>query len=316
LNVNGWRRAALCASLLAAALVAACGGGSKAGGDFHAARVLAFGDEYSVINNDQSKYTVNALLAGSSTALDCNSNPIWIQFLAANYGQSFPQCPGLTAVEPASRIYATNGATVADLTTQIDQAVVDGGFFGSDLVTVLVGSNDIVALFQQYPAVGEDQLLAAADTAGTALANQVNRIAGLGGKVLISTIPNIGLTPFAGDRSVNSTDGSPALLARLSVRFNDAMLAHLLNDGTKIGLIQLDEYLQAVDTATQAGSTVSYANTTQAACAVALPRCTTATLVADAVNASWLWADNRHLGAAGQFALGSLAATRAQNNPF
>ena len=31
---------------------------------------------------------------------------------------------------------------------------------------------------------------------------------------------------------------------------------------------------------------------------------------------TWLWADDRHLSAGGQRALGSLAQTRAANNPF
>jgi len=44
--------------------------------------------------------------------------------------------------------------------------------------------------------------------------------------------------------------------------------------------------------------------------------CTTNTLQPDAVNSTWLWADDRHLGPSGQTALGSLAITRAQNNPF
>ena len=168
----------------------------------------------------------------------------------------FPQCNNNGTPDPASRIYATNGAMVADITTQIDMLLNnDGGFGTNDLVTVLVGANDIVAQFQQYPATGEDVLTANLTAAGTALATQVNRIAAYGARVLIVTVPNIGLTPFGGDRSVGSTDGNPALLSRLSIAFNDALLANLLNDGHKIGLVQLDEYLQAVDTASIQGQT-------------------------------------------------------------
>lgn len=315
-NVNRKARAALCAGMLAsAALLASCGGGSKAEA-FVANRVIAFGDEFSVINADGSKYTVNALVSGSST-LDCASNPIWVQSVAAVYGLSFPQCPG-TANDPVSRIYAANGAQVADVSDQIDQHLnTGGGFTAKDLVTVFAGANDVFAQFQQYPAVSEAQLAANLTAAGTALAAQVNRLAGYGAKVLIVSIPDLGLTPAAGDRSTGSTDGNPALLTRLSTKFNDALLANLLNDGHKIGLIQLDEYLKSVDTAAINNSSgAPFSNTTLVACAVALPRCTTSTLVPDAVNATWLWADGRHLGAGGQSSLGSLATTRAQNNPF
>jgi hypothetical protein len=318
LNLNRYARAALGAGLLAsAALLAGCGGGEQVQ-RFFPSRVLAFGDEFSVVNANGTKYTVNGLVSGSTTQIDCTVNPIWIQSLAANYGLAFPECRGSTVVDPVSRIYAANQATVADLAAQIDNHIANGGgFVNGDLATVLVGANDVLAQFQQYPAVGEDQLSANLVAAGAALAEQVNRLAALGAKVLIVAIPDMGLTPFAGDRTAGSTNGNPALLTRLSTKFNDALLANILNDGHKIGLVQLDEYLKAVDTAAinkYSGST--YSNSTLAACAVALPNCTTNTLVPDAVNSVWLWADDRHLGATAQAALGSLAVTRTQNNPF
>jgi len=314
-KLNGMGRVALLAGVLATALLASCGGGQQVQ-SFVASRVISFGDESSVIRTDGSKYTVNALQTGSTTAVDCTSNPVWVQSVAAAYGLTFPQCP-LFAVDPVSRIYATSGARVADISTQIDAMLADGGFTSGDLVTVMAGANDIIDQFSQYPGVGEDQLLANVSAAGAELAAQVNRIAGTGAKVLISTIPDMGLTPYAGDRSAGSTNGNPGILSKLSTRFNTALLVHLLNDGHKIGLISLDEYLIAIDRATQAG-TGSYANTTLAACATSapLPKCTTATLVTDAVGAVWLWADDRHLGPSGQASLGSLAVTRAQNNPF
>lgn len=312
-RVRAIKRAVLCAGVLVSALLSACGGGEQAS-TFHASRVIAFGDEFSVINSDQSKYTINALVSGTTT-LDCEANPIWIQGLAAVYGVAFAQCPSTRGLQSVGLIYATNGAVVADLATQIDAQLANDGFHDGDLVTVLVGANDVVAQFAQYSTLGEEQLLSNLDAAAIELANQVNRLADLGAKVLISTIPNMGLTPFGGDRSAGSTDGNPALLSRLSTRFNDTLLVNLTNDGHKIGLIQLDEYLRAIDTATRAGRG-TVANTTLPACAVALPHCTTNTLVADAVGATWLWADNRHLAPVGQAGLASLAATRAQNNPF
>ena len=64
-------------------------------------------------------------------------------------------------------------------------------------------------------------------------------------------------------------------------------------------------------------------NTTDAACLTSapLPTCTTSTLTTDssgtAASAStWVWADNLHLSPGAQSTLGSLAVTRAQNNPF
>ena len=53
-----------------------------------------------------------------------------------------------------------------------------------------------------------------------------------------------------------------------------------------------------------------------AACAVALPDCTTNTLVLNAAANTWLWADNLHLGAQGHAQIGNAALTRAARNPF
>jgi len=313
-NVSGWVRRAACVGAVAcAALLASCGGGQP-GQRFYPSRIIVFGDELSLVQADGSKYTINALVSGSTTALDCTSNPIWVQTLASVYGLVFPQCPGAVS-NPVSQIYAANGASVNDLAGQISQQQLNGGFTASDMVTVLVGGNDVVAEFAKYPDVCETQLDADLDALGTALATQVNLLADTGAKILVSTIPDMGLTPFAGDRSAGSTDSNPALLSRLSARFNDALLAHLTNDGSKIGLIQLDEYLQSTDHATLLGQG-TYANTTLPACSVALPACNTNTLVPDAINAAWLWADNRHLTPSGQANLATLAVTRAQNNPF
>lgn len=309
-------RAALRACLLAAAaLVAACGGGDQST-LFSASRVIAFGDESSVLTGDGKKYTVNAFASGSSTAIDCTSNPIWVQTVAANFGLTFPQCPSATpgALPSTSRIRAGVGAKVADLAGQIDAQIADGGIRGGDLATLLVGVNDVIAQFERSPAASEADLLAAMDAAGAVLAGQANRLAGLDARVLISTIPDVGLMPYSGDRSSGSTNPNPVLLSRMSARFNDSMLAALLNDGRKIGLVQLDQYLNVVDRSARVGQS-TYLNTVQGACTVALPDCTTGTVVAGSTT-SWLWADDRRLGARGQGDLGSLAVSRINTNPF
>ncbi|MGM2693080.1 hypothetical protein ACS2QQ_29395, partial [Bacillus cereus group sp. Bce032] len=90
------------------------------------------------------------------------------------------------------RIYAANGAKVADLVTQVDQHLSGGGAFSAkDLVTLFVGQHDVLALYAQYPTTPAEQLVASARLAGEALAGQVTRIADAGGKVLVSTAPEM-----------------------------------------------------------------------------------------------------------------------------
>ena len=312
-------RAALCAAGLAAGLLlAACGGGGDQATSFSAKRVFAFGDEASLIEASGKKYTVNAYATDSTTVLECRSNPIWVQSVALKYGLSFAQCPSSTAADaPAStsRMRAALGAKVADLAPQIDAQIAESGIQAGDLATLFVGVNDVIAWFEQVPTIGEARALAGAGAAGSALAAQANRLAALDARVLIATLPNVGLMPYAGGRSAGSANPNPGVLARLSARFNDAMLSNLLNDGRKIGLIQLDVFLNATDRATALGLG-TYANTTLGACAVALPDCTTATLLPAVGTTLWLWADDRHLGAGGQSSLGSLAISRLNTNPF
>jgi len=318
LNVKGWRAALLGAGAAMAVLLAACGGGEQVQ-KFTATRVFAFGDESSVINPDGTKYSINALT--TTGAIDCATNPLWVQSIAAIYGLVFPQCNVNAVPGPASRIYATVGARVANLSLQIDQQVAAGGFADGDLATVLIGANDIIDQFQQYPGVSEDQLNANLAQAASDLAAQVNRLADLGVKVIIVTAPDMGLTPFAGDPA----GANAALLSRLSAQFNIKMRRGIYNDGRRIGLVLLDEY---IGTVRKFG--LGFANSTLAAClsSAPLPNCSTDTLGTDAAAVpppatpasasagTWLWADDRHLTPGGQNSLANLAAQRAQNNPF
>lgn len=330
LKANRIRPVALCAGLLlASGLLVSCGGGGTQTNTFIAKRVIAFGDESSVINaSDGSKYTVNAVLTSDNTKFDCASNPIWVQSVAAQYGLVFPQCKG-DVPGPVSRIWATNHATVADLAAQIANQANDGGFSSDDMVTVLVGANDIVAEFNTYPDVPESQLISNLRQAGATLAAQVNSIAELGPKVLVSTTPDLGRAPLGGDRSSGSTNVNPGVLTRLSAAFNGGLLAGLNNDGRKIGLVLLDTYVQGADASRIAGGTL-FVNTTLGACLTTAlpPACTTLTMGTDAADiptptvvstangVSWLWADSIHLSAGGQAGLASLAISRARNNPF
>jgi outer membrane lipase/esterase len=327
---DGMRAAAMrvLGVLLSAVVLASCGGGQQVE-RFVPTRVLAFGDENSVIDaTTHMKWTVN-YQADSSTPVDCKLNPIWIQLLASAYSLVFPECntAATPVVSPASRIEAQASARSADVKTQIDNFLLsaDGGFAGKDLVTILAGQNDILDQYALIKAGSstEAQAIAVLEQAGTALAGQVNRVGTAGGKALISTVPDMGLTPFA-IAEESASAGSAAQLTRLTARFNSKLRVGLINDGHMIGLLLTDELVQAL-----VNSKATITNVTDAACATtaALPDCTTLTLstlvtttqptppTKDTLGA-WLWADDKHLSPAGHAQLGSLASSRAQNNPF
>jgi hypothetical protein len=321
-----WR--GVVAALLGVLLVS-CGGGQQVD-KFVPARVLVFGDETSRIEDridatgvhNGDKYTIN-FKADANTERDCTLNPIWVQVLATAYSLVFPEC-NKAAVATTSRILATVGAKVADVNTQVQAFVAADKFAGNDLVTVMAGANDIL---EQYNAIRagtstEEQASAVLDQRGADLAGIVNFIGTSGGKVLIATAQDMGLTPFAVKENVARPDlAPPALLTRLTSRFNTKLRIGLINDGHMIGLLLFDEQIQSIAKTT--GWVVD-----QKACLDTavnpLTLCDTTTTVDDtrvtppvkATGSSWLWADDTHISSGGHSALGSLAYNRASNNPF
>ncbi len=312
----------------AALLLSACGGGEQES-KFDAQRVIAFGDETSLIvdvraDGNGSKYSVNETVSSTDTTIACRSSPLWIQVVANNYGLLFPQCnPGPTPqANPQSRIRATFGARAADLAQQIATQTAESNFRSNDLATVLVGANDIIAEYQQYPGVGEDQLLADVDAAASEVARQVNRLADLDVRVLISTIPDLRYSPYAiAENAAHSDTDRAELIARLVTRFNTALRKSIRNDGTRIGIVFTDEYVQ---TAARLSGSNGINNATTAVCDLTRSQlsppsildCTQLTLIPNGSPTSFLWADDRHLSAGAQNTIGNLAAQRARNNPF
>jgi outer membrane lipase/esterase len=308
-------RSLLAATVLAAAaLLASCGGGGQIE-DFQPKRIMAFGDESSLITSEGRKYTVNALNS-TTKALDCASNPIWVQSLASTFGLVFVECNSDSVVAPTGQIYAQAGAKVAELKIQLDTFFATGGFNSKDLVTVMAGANDVLEIYAQYPQQGLDTLKALAGQRGRDLATQVNRIANADGRVIVVTLPDLGLTPYAlAERDSKPDTNRSELLTELVTAFNTEMRLNIINDGRLIGLVLGDEMVQSI---VKYPSSYGYANVTEAVClsTVVLPGCTSSTLVTDGSASTWLWADSTRLSPAGHSRLGTLAISRATNNPF
>lgn len=304
----------LAAVLGATALLAACGGGEQID-PFDPARMLVFGDETSALRSDGTKYSVNATDT-TTGAIACGSNPLWVQVLASQFGLVFKECNPNNLASPTALMYAASGAKVADVTAQIDRQLALDGFNDRDLVTVLVGANDVLELYAQFPTQSAAALGDAAEARGVALAAQVNRIANAGGKVIISTVQDMGVTPYAlKQKAANADTDRAAVLTELSRRFNVGLRLNIINDGRMIGLILTDELLAAVS---RYPSAYSVANAKDPSCAAASlpPVCTDKTLVTNATASGWMWAGDTLLGPGEQARIGSLARSRATNNPF
>ena len=311
-----WQRAL--ASLLAAAgLLAACGGGTSQYDPFVAQRLFAFGDETSTLTaapaGNGRKYSVNGLDVDGN--VDCRLEPLWVQSVASLYGFVFAECNRDNVAEPQARMYAAAAAKVADVAAQVETAQVQsGGLRDKDLATVMAGANDILELYARFPGESEATLLTEARARGERLARAVNRLVELGAKVIVSDVPDMGLTPFAAQQKALYTDTDrAALLTRLTTAFNEELGVKVLLDGRFVGLVQAEMQFRAVSLFPESFGLV---NVTAAVCTVALPDCRSDTLLTGAVASQYLWADATRLSSGGQAQLGTLARDRAQRNPF
>ncbi|MDH0865452.1 SGNH/GDSL hydrolase family protein [Mitsuaria sp. GD03876] len=299
----------------ATALLAACGGGGEQIDPFNPKRVIAFGDEASTLRADGTKYSINALDT-TTGALVCGGNQIWVQSVAARFGLVFGQCNPDKLATPTARMYAAAGAKVADVGAQIDRQFALDGFNNKDLVTILAGANDVLELYAQFPAQDAGTLGNAAQARGEALAALVNRIVDADGRIVLSTVQDMGLSPFAiKEKAAHSDTDRAALLSELSRRFNAGMRLKIRNDGHYIGLILTDELMGTMSRfPTAYGAT----NSVDGACLASSlpPVCTDKTLVANATATSHMWASDTLIGPVLHSNIGLQAINRATSNPF
>jgi hypothetical protein len=299
------------ACVLVLTLLAACGGGTSQFDPFVPKRLLAFGDDSSALTTRGHKYSVNGLDANG--VISCNAEPLWVQSLAAQYGFAFAEC-NPTNIEPQARMLAAAGAKVADVAAQVEAQVASGGFRDGDLATVLAGTNDVLELYSLYPGRSEDSLLAEARSRGEILAGVVNRLVGLGVKVVVSDLPDLGMSPFAAvQKQLDSNVDRPALITRLTTAFNEQLGVKVVLDGRYVGLVQAQLRWQAIS---RSAGSFGLTNIVDPICTVPLPDCTTATLLTGAVASQSLWADDTRLSTGGQAQLATLAIDRARRNPF
>jgi hypothetical protein len=298
-----WRRLALAAAVAAGALLAGCGGETRDA--FQPARLHVFGDETSRLEPDGRRHGINGLTGG---AFDCAALPIWVQSVAARTGRVFAEC-NPTGATPTAFMRATVGARVADVAAALATYAATTAAPG-DLITVAVGLHDVLDLHASFPGTAEATLRAEAERRGEQLAVALNAVVRVDGPVaLLATVPDVGRTPFA----LAQPAGHAALLTRLSEAFNSGLRRGIVNDGRRIGLVDAFNLVQVMATRP---ANFGIADATQAACSLALPNCTTSTLVTGATADNRLWADSLRLAPPAQSRLASEAGLRLQDNPF
>lgn len=311
-----WPRLKAAALTSAALVLASCGGSTYDA--FQPSRILSFGDEYSYMDSAGRKFTVDYLDSNGVRNCDKEEYRLWNQAVAERFDFAFAQCNPLGRDTSKALLYAQPGATVAGITAQIDQHIAAGGFKAGDLALVLGGANDVKALGVQFPAQTAAALQAAAYDAGKALGAQVNRLIGLGVRVLVMTTPDVGLAPYGAAQDALAP-GRKALLTALTSDFTRGMRDTITNDGRLAAVTLSADLVRRIvdDPQDQYGSYVH----DRGACAegVSTLDCTTGTLRPDVTTGRltlYVYADDQHVSPNIQRLWGNLALERVRENPF
>jgi outer membrane lipase/esterase len=310
-------------------LLASCGGGTDQVDPFEPTRYMAFGDAMSVITKPGPqglKYAVNAVDSdGNPDCTISSSNQpslLWTQILGNTFNFVFEEC------NPSGRtkfgdIFAKPDARSADFVMQVAEARLKYGEFGcKDLMSVLIGVNDVIDLYETVyladPTPSTANAVASELSArGTRLGQAIAALtANNGPNFIVSTIPRINQTPYGRQQAALwPALNVPNVLSQFSDAFNTALRTAIPNDGSRWGLVELDAIVNA---AINNPDSYDLDNVRDAVCAKELPNCNN--VVGDLVpggNAeTWLWASDRWIGWRAHSRLGNFSRTRAQDNPF
>ena len=301
------------------ATLASCGGGTYQVTAFAPARVLSFGDESSRLETGQGlKYSINGV---TQSRTDCTVAPLWNQIVANSYGLVYANCnPNVSSATNAIDLTTVN-ATVDDVVKKVAAFQAGDTFNYNDLVTIWVGTHDILTEYQANGAGDQATLLANMRTQGAALAGVVNSIAAAGGKVLLLTVPSLADSPFGYAEAQRGDFDRLKLLADMTTQFNLGLRSNIVNDGSKIGLVLADDLVHNAARNPGGFGLIQLANQTAGCLDTApLPTCTSDTLRDDPTTGqaatNYMWADATHLGPVLQTQIGNQASNRAHTNPF
>ena len=325
----------LAPAALAAALLAACGGSTSQVEAFKPDRLIVLGDENSMIEDfvdaegkhDGFKYTLNDRSA--TTTGKCLNLPNLAQSVASLYGFVFAQC-NPTDITPKAFILAKRHAKVDDPTTGLAQQLSGTTDLGkADLVMMMIGSNDIIELYERtLSGLSAADALAESQRRGALAADRINAVLATGARALVITVPDLGLSPYAVHAN-RTNPGASGLLGSLTYEFNAYLRTRIdatRYDGRNYGLVLADDIVAAMSklptsflTAPSVASVAACGTAdgqTADAVATAVLGCNITNLVTDANSGSHLWASDRHLGPSAHSRIGVQAQSRAATNPF
>lgn len=314
------RAAAGLVAIGALAALASCGGGTYQVSTFKPVRLLSFGDESSRLEGAQGlKYSINGT---TNAQIDCTVAPIWNQALANSYGLVFANCNPNASNNLSAVDLTAVGGTVDDVVNKVAAFESGDTFNYNDIVTIWVGMNDVLTEYQANGSGDQAALLTDIKQQGATLGGLVNHIANAGAKVVLLTIPDMSYSPYGYAEAQRGDFDRAKLLSDMSTQFNLGLRTNIINDGSKIGLVIVDDLVRNATRSPGSFGLIQLPNETYGCLDTApLPTCTPDTLRDDPLTgqpatAAFMWADATHLGSVLQNQIGSQAVNRAHSNPF
>jgi lysophospholipase L1-like esterase len=275
--------------------------------------------------NNSLKYTNNGFTPGTTT-LDCSANQLWVQRLALEYLLEFAECNPLGVTTPTALMRATAGGKVADVKAAVDAFLASNTPVPTDLITIMVGTNDIVELYNSVSTSALTQAAAVAEVKRRAdvFAAQVDRLTNRDnslGRVMYSTVPDVNSTPFG--RSKSSADQT--LLKLLTDNFNNEMRLQVYDNGRSRGFLKTDQLfrnvISSVDSGDQSTGIINDSspvcnNITDLQNFTDVLGCDTNKLVSGGTFNNYLWADGIHFSYAAHDFLATNAVDLARSLPW
>lgn len=327
---------------LATALLAACGGGTSQVQTFTPARILVLGDESGLLTGgpDGRKYGINdERSTATADAGKCASLPNYAQDVASHFNVGFAECNAKGTLTVKGFMGAKLGARLEDPVKGLAAQIDAQNPAATDLVTVMIGTHDIVALYEQKAAgqITRAAAVAEAQRLGNVYAAQVNRLLARGTRALVFTIPNLGLSPYARNKKDGGDADAVALISTLSAEFNASMRVGIdasRYDGRNYGLVLADDvsqtmerfptsFLSAPANVSKSACVDSAVDADATACTIVSADLSSDTnpglnpkLIRGAGATNYLWATDILLGPAAQVQIGAQARSRLINNPF
>ncbi len=269
---------------------------------------------------DYAAVTGAALKRTTDQIYNCAATTIWTQYVARAFGKGYAaDCP----LDRSGAVsFAADKAKVADLASQIAAAKSAGQLNEGALVTVWLGQNDLVEIFDN---AGITDKAAAATQRAITLIDGVKQILATGAKVVLVNAPNLAYSPYAlalkseACAGVSARPCNPDMDA-LVVAFNKQLITSLGTEyalnGRKLG------YVDAAQLTNSYARSTSHENKRQCDAAkmtrpdgtldnTSLLYCNSATLVSDSNIGAYLWTDDRHLSITLHNLIAQTALTRA-----